>query len=89
MRGLTDYQWIILWEINDTPGRVWTRDSEWFMVGTHRDHKITLQVRKLLQRDLVSLNPSRDGDLLQVTGLGREALAQRDYTKVIDRWNSR
>lgn len=87
--SLTDYQWIILWEIDDTPGRVFCRDSDWFLVGTHRDHKITLQIKKLLQNDLVALNPSRDGDLLQITGLGKEALAQRDYMAVLNRWNGR
>lgn len=89
MRGLTDYQWIILWEINDTPGRVLVRQDDWFMVGTHRDHKITLQVKILLQRDLVMLNPNRDGDPLLITYTGQDALSKRDYMTVIDRWNSR
>lgn len=85
MRGLTDYQWIILWEIEDHPASVWRRDERWFL--RHRD--ITLQIKALLQRDLIILTAQYEIDLVQVTDGGIRALAQRDYKDVLNRWNAR
>lgn len=91
MRSLTDYQWIILWEIEDRPAAVWRRDEEWFLAGPHqyRDRKVTLQIKALLQRDLVSLTSDREDDLLRVGEAGKKALSQRDYKDVLNRWNAR
>lgn len=84
MRTLTDYQWIILWEIDDTPNRVWTRTDRWFL-GEYGD--ITLQVHLLLRRELIALAPAGDPNVVNVTEAGRQALEKRDYLQVLERLN--
>lgn len=85
MRSLTDYQWIILWEIEDRPAAVWRRDEHWFL----RERKITLQIKALLQRNLIRLTGDCDDDLVSITKEGKTALSQRDYKDVLNRWNGR
>lgn len=84
MRTLTDHQWIVLWEIDDTPNRVWRRGDLWFL--GERD-EITSQVRTLLYRDLIALAPAADPNVVNVTEAGRRALEQRDYLQVLERLN--
>lgn len=88
-RALTDYQWIILWEIAEGPDRVWMRDGDWFISLGGVQLKISDQVRVLYDRDLIELTPPAHTDLIYVTADGHAALAARDYMAVIDRYNGR
>lgn len=89
MRDLTDLQWIILWEIDDAPERVWRRDdgnqNDWF-IG---EANVTQQVTRLLVRGLIEYTVQPNLSLLAITPDGQKALERRDYFQVIDRFNSR
>ena len=90
-RPLTDYQWIILWELQDHGGSVFWRDGNWFMVSGPQNVRVSDQVRALLQRKLIILTPGNVGtdNPLRITQAGQDALEARDYMAVLDRWNSR
>lgn len=85
MRVLTDCQFVILWEIDDTPERVWRRDEKWFLA----DLDVTTTVKALLIKDMIELTAGHNPSLLAITPKGQEALARRDYFQVIDRFNSK
>lgn len=90
-RALTDYQWIILWELQDHGSCVFWRDGNWFLVSGRLNVRVSDQVRALLQRRLITMTVGNVGtdNPLQVTEAGRAALEARDYLAVLDRWNSR
>lgn len=103
-RALTDYQWIILWEIADHPSAVWcrsvdwwqknpeaefTKNFEWFIELAGKSVKITHQVWALWGRGLLGSSGPGEDNPVYVTGEGHAALAARDYFQVIDRYNSR
>lgn len=85
------YQGLILHHIQDD--RIWLDGGHWWDAGTHHDHKVTLQVNKLIQLGLVVYKPeavphlSRNGLLVTVAGVG--ALAARPYKELIDKMDKR
>lgn len=89
MARLPDYQWLILWELDDHPASFWRRGDQWIWTSGGKDLKVTLQIRKLLQLGLLVPAGPADTDVLNVTPEGKRALTLRDYTEVADRWNSR
>jgi len=88
MSRLTDYQWLILWELADSPGRFWRREDDWMITGTHRDHKVTLQIEKLMGMGLIAESPDAE-NLLYVKAEGLRHLQLRDYMDVLNRQNSK
>lgn len=87
MARLSDYQWLILWELNDHPASFWRRGDEWFWTAAGVNLKVTFQVRKLLERGLIAVSGTGYPDPLHVTWPGKQALLQRDYLDVVNRVN--
>lgn len=83
------YQCLVLHEIDD--GRVFQRIDEawgllaWWNTGSHRDHKVTRQVEKLLELGMID----QVGDVLAVTAAGHEVLKRRPLHDLLEQLNRR
>lgn len=76
------HQCLVLHEIAD--GRVWWRGGDWWVTGARIDHKVTLQVAKLI--DHGSVVHAEAG--LQVTPKGEQVLVRRPLTELLERLNA-
>lgn len=84
---LTDFQWLVLWELDDHPASFFRRNIDWFWITGASQLKVSQQIMKLAQRDLIVFAGPADPNPLNVTGAGKLALLQRDYMDVLNRVN--
>lgn len=75
------HQCLVLHEIAD--GRVWWSAGQWWVTGVYIDHKVSLQVHKLIDYGAVV----HDDAGLQVTEKGEAVLARRPLSELLERLN--
>lgn len=82
------YQAMVLHEIDE--GRLKWRDGDWWVVGSYRNHKVTLQVQKLEQGGFVTLWVGDSGTVISaITHKGRDVLKRRPFGDLVDQLNRR
>ncbi len=81
------FQCLVLHEVAD--GRVFARGDDWFIVGSYRDHKVTQQIRKLLELKTLSFEVDRLGDepYLHVTDAGKLVMDRRPLAELLEQMN--
>lgn len=78
----------VLHEIDD--GRAWQRGHHWYVTGSHRDIKVTQQVKILIAGGWVTLECDRLGEdpRLHVTAKGHQVLQRRPWGELVEKLNS-
>lgn len=81
------YQCVVLHEVAD--GRVFLRGGDWFIAGSYRDHKVTQQVRKLVELKALSFEVDSLGGeaYLHVTDAGKLVMDRRPWSELLEKMN--
>lgn len=79
------YQCVVLHEINEN--RVFQRDGNWWVTGSYRDHKVTMQVGRLLDLGLICPTIMSDGggNPFMITRKGLQVLDRRPLRELIEK----
>lgn len=84
------YQCLVLHEIAD--GRVWWSGKAWMMAGSHRDHRVTLQVEKLWAAGFINVfdvDGAKETFTIEITDRGVAAMERRPLSELLEELNSR
>lgn len=73
------YQWLILYAVEE--GRVRWDGENWLETGSHRDHKVSMQIRRLAELGMVD----DTAEPIAVTVLGLGVLRQYSLFEVVEK----